>query len=85
MQGVKQLPGLVYNRLKDIPQVPVFTPCLLYTSGEAELAMRVLKESAPFSDVSVDTTCAKVSIVGAGMQSHSCLLYTSYTVAAGCR
>ena len=31
-QGVKQLPGLVYNRLKDIPQVPVFTPCLLYTS-----------------------------------------------------
>ena len=23
MQGVKQLPGLVYNRLKDIPQVPV--------------------------------------------------------------
>ena len=26
MQGVKQLPGLVYNRLEDIPQVPVFTP-----------------------------------------------------------
>ena len=26
MQGVKQLPGLVYKRLKDIPQVPVFTP-----------------------------------------------------------
>ena len=39
--------------------------------GEAELAMRVLKDSAHFSDVSVDTTCAKVSIVGAGMQSHS--------------
>ena len=39
--------------------------------GEAELAMRVLKESAHFNDVSVDTTCAKVSIVGAGMQSHS--------------
>ena len=39
--------------------------------GEADLAMRVLKESAHFSDVSVDTTCAKVSIVGAGMQSHS--------------
>ena len=41
------------------------------SEGEAELAMRVLKESAHFSDVSVDTTCAKVSIVGAGMQSHS--------------
>ena len=26
MQGVKELPGLVYNRLKDIPPVPVFTP-----------------------------------------------------------
>ena len=39
--------------------------------GEADLAMRVLKESAHFHDVSVDTTCAKVSIVGAGMQSHS--------------
>ena len=24
MQGVKELPGLVYNRLKDIPPVPVF-------------------------------------------------------------
>ena len=24
MQGVKELPGLVYNRLKDIPAVPVF-------------------------------------------------------------
>ena len=39
--------------------------------GEAEVAMRVLKDSAHFSNVSVDTTCAKVSIVGAGMQSHS--------------
>ena len=39
--------------------------------GEAETALRVLKESAHFNDVSVDTTCAKVSIVGAGMQSHS--------------
>ena len=41
------------------------------SAGEADLAMRVLKDSAHFSDVSVDTTCAKVSIVGAGMQSHS--------------
>ena len=41
------------------------------SEGEGDLAMRVLKESAHFHDVSVDTTCAKVSIVGAGMQSHS--------------
>ena len=39
--------------------------------GEAETALRVLKESAHYTDVSVDTTCAKGSIVGAGMQSHS--------------
>ncbi len=26
MQGVQELPGLVYNRLKDIPAVPVFAP-----------------------------------------------------------
>ena len=39
--------------------------------GEAETVLRVLKESAHYADVSVDTTCAKVSIVGAGMQSHS--------------
>ena len=39
--------------------------------SEAETAMRVLREGAHFGNVSVDTTCAKVSIVGAGMQSHS--------------
>ena len=26
MQGVRELPGLVYNRLKDIPAIPVFAP-----------------------------------------------------------
>ena len=41
------------------------------SEGEADTALRALKDSAHFSDVSVDTTCAKVSIVGAGMQSHS--------------
>ena len=39
--------------------------------GEAETAMRVLKESGKFKDATCDETCAKVSIVGAGMQSHS--------------
>ena len=34
------------------------------SEGEADLAMRVLKESAHFNDVSVDTTCAKVSNCG---------------------
>ena len=39
--------------------------------SEAEAAMRVLRESAKFDQVTCDETCAKVSIVGAGMQSHS--------------
>ena len=26
MQGVKELPGLVYRRLQDVPAVPVFQP-----------------------------------------------------------
>ena len=39
--------------------------------GEAETAMRVLKESGKFKDATCDETCAKVSIVGAGMQSNS--------------
>ena len=34
-------------------------------------ALRVLRESAKFDQVTCDETCAKVSIVGAGMQSHS--------------
>ena len=33
--------------------------------------MRALKESAKFNQVSCDNSYAKVSIVGAGMQSHS--------------
>ena len=39
--------------------------------SEAETALRVLRESAKFDQVICDETCAKVSIVGAGMQSHS--------------
>ena len=40
------------------------------SEGEADTAVRVLKD-AKFQDVTCDETCAKVSIVGAGMQSHS--------------
>ena len=39
--------------------------------SEAETAMRVLREGAHFDQITCDETCAKVSIVGAGMQSHS--------------
>ncbi len=41
------------------------------SQGDAPIAVRILKESAHFNDVTCDTSCAKVSIVGAGMQSHS--------------
>ena len=42
--------------------------------GDAELAKKVLEENIARyngSEVTVDNSCAKVSIVGAGMQSHS--------------
>ena len=41
------------------------------SEGEADTALRVLKDSGKFQEVTCDETCAKVSIVGAGMQSHS--------------
>ena len=41
------------------------------SEGEADTALRVLKESGKFQYVTCYETCAKVSIVGAGMQSHS--------------
>ncbi len=41
------------------------------SEGDAELAVRTLTDSGRFKEVSCDRTCAKVSIVGAGMQSHS--------------
>ena len=41
------------------------------SQGDAEIAMKALRESARFHDVTCDETSAKVSIVGAGMQSHS--------------
>ena len=41
------------------------------SEGEADTALRVLKDSGKFQDVTCDETCGKVSIVGAGMQSHS--------------
>ena len=41
------------------------------SEGEADTALRVLKDSGKFQNATCDETCAKVSIVGAGMQSHS--------------
>ena len=41
------------------------------SQGDAPLAVRALKESAKFNQVTCSNEYAKVSIVGAGMQSHS--------------
>ena len=41
------------------------------SEGDADIALKVLREGANFQDITCDETCAKVSIVGAGMQSHS--------------
>ena len=46
---------------------------IIFTCGESEadIALRTLQDSAHFKQLSCDKSCAKVSIVGAGMQSHS--------------
>ena len=41
------------------------------SEGDADIALKALREGANFQDITCDETCAKVSIVGAGMQSHS--------------
>ena len=41
MQGVRELPGIVYNRLKDIPEIPVFQP--QYVKPETNLGGRQYK------------------------------------------
>ena len=41
------------------------------SEGDADIALKTLREGANFQDITCDETCAKVSIVGAGMQSHS--------------
>ena len=41
------------------------------SQGDAPIALRALKESEKFSQVTCSNDYAKVSIVGAGMQSHS--------------
>ena len=70
--NVPDEPGMSFKIFGLLAQKNINVDIILQSSeGEADLAMRVLKESAHFNDVSVDTTCAKVSIVGAGMQSHS--------------
>ena len=83
--GLKDTPGVAIKIISKLSQRNINVDIILQSvgrggskdisftcsEGEADLAMRVLKESAHFNDVSVDTTCAKVSIVGAGMQSHS--------------
>ena len=51
------------NGMKDV----IFT-C---SQGDAPIAVRALKESERFSQVTCSNDYAKVSIVGAGMQSHS--------------
>ena len=49
--------------------------------GDAETALATLennKKRFGGGDISVDKTCAKVSIVGAGMQSHSGVASTMF-------
>lgn len=72
------LQGIGRDGSKDV----VFTVPL----GDADTALAVLESNkARFGggDISVDKTCAKVSIVGAGMQSHSGVASTMFEALSG--
>ena len=71
--NVPDEPGMSFKIFGLLAQKNINVDIILQSTGRdgKKDIMRGLKESAHFNDVSVDTTCAKVSIVGAGMQSHS--------------
>ena len=85
VKDVPDVPGMSFKIFSLLAQKNINVDIILQTTGrdgkkdisftcaegEAETAMRVLKESGKFKDATCDETCAKVSIVGAGMQSHS--------------
>ena len=83
--GLEDIPGVAYRLFSLLAKNKINVDIILQSigrgdtkdisftcsEGEADTALRVLKDSGKFQDVTCDETCAKVSIVGAGMQSHS--------------
>ena len=74
MQGVRELPGLVYNRLKDIPPVPVFTP--EYKKPEAKAGSREFTIKRMEAHVwSVDAPWLEYILAGSNVDDYESLQY----------
>ena len=74
MQGVKELPGLVYNRLKDIPAVPVFAP--EYKKPEAKAGGREFTIKRMEAHVwSVDAPWLEYILAGSNVDDYESLQF----------
>lgn len=85
LQDVPDVPGMSFKIFGLLAQKNINVDIILQSTGrngnkdviftcaqgDAELAACTLRELGHYSHVQVDNSCAKVSIVGAGMQSHS--------------
>ena len=74
MQGGRELPGLVYNRLKDIPAIPVFTP--EYKKPEAKAGSREFTIKRMEAHVwSVDAPWLEYILAGSNVDDYESLQY----------
>ena len=74
MQGVRELPGLVYNRLKDIPAIPVFAP--EYKKPEAKAGGREFTIKRMEAHVwSVDAPWLEYILAGSNVDDYESLQY----------
>ena len=74
MQGVRELPGLVYNRLKDIPAIPVFAP--EYKKPEAKAGSREFTIKRVEAHVwSVDAPWLEYILAGSNVDDYESLQY----------
>ena len=74
MQGVRELPGLVYNRLKDIPPVPVFAP--EYKKPEPKANDRAFEIQRMEAHVwSIDAPWLEYILAGSNVDDYESLQY----------
>ena len=84
VKDVPDVPGMSFKIFSLLAQKNINVDIILQTTvplGDAESAVAALKNATHRiggGDITVDKTCAKVSIVGAGMQSHSGVASTMF-------
>ena len=80
MQGVRELPGLVYNRLKDIPAIPVFAP--EYKKPEAKAGGREFTIKRMEAHVwSVDAPWLEYILAGSNVDDYESLCARAVSLA----